>query len=261
MCIRDSVIDVLREYARLHLRLAPYLWTAAARMVGEGRPIQRPLGLAYPSLGVHPDDTYLLGSDLLVAPILDRGARTRDVILPPGAWTDWWTGARVEGAPLRGVAAPLDRLPLFLRAGALVPMLGPEIDAIEPSSDPRVRSFASGARELWWRGSTSDEASGEAYDGSRALVRPTASGAEVEVVAGSDDVGTITLELWAGPRTPSFAVEVDGAPLGETTGDFAASAPGWAFDDAGAGAANGGRLLIRVASGGPGVSHLVRIWR
>ena len=69
------MLDWYRTYARLHLRLFPVRWTYAQRLADDGRPIQRALGLAYPELGVHPTDTYLFGDDLLVAPVVERGAR------------------------------------------------------------------------------------------------------------------------------------------------------------------------------------------
>lgn len=94
-------------------------------------------------LGVHPDDTYLLGDALLVAPVVDRGRRSREVTLPGGRWVDWWSGAVVEGGGTVAVDAPLGRLPLFLASGGIVPMLRPTIDTLAPVADPeRTDSFA-----------------------------------------------------------------------------------------------------------------------
>jgi alpha-D-xyloside xylohydrolase len=86
-----------RDYARLHLRLWPYLWTHAAALESTGRPILRPVGFAFPELGQHPPHDYLVGDDLLVAPVVVAGARTRDVVVPPGAWIDWFTGDVLTG--------------------------------------------------------------------------------------------------------------------------------------------------------------------
>ncbi len=69
----QEMLGWYRSYTRLHLRLFPYIWTYAKRLKTDGRPIQRALGLAHPELGEHPDDTFLLGDSLLVAP--SRGAR------------------------------------------------------------------------------------------------------------------------------------------------------------------------------------------
>ena len=70
-----EMLDWYRIYVRLHLRLWPYEWTLARNIAEDGRPIQRPLGLQYPQLGEHPDDIYMFGDDLLVAPVLERGQR------------------------------------------------------------------------------------------------------------------------------------------------------------------------------------------
>jgi alpha-D-xyloside xylohydrolase len=139
----QEMLDWYRIYTRLHLRLFPYEWTYAERIATDGRPIQRALGLAYPELGVHPDDTYLFGDDLLVAPVVERGARERDVVFPPGVWIDWWDGARYEGNQTAVVDAPLGKLPLYLREGGIIPMLRPTIDSMAPTLHPeQVDSYA-----------------------------------------------------------------------------------------------------------------------
>jgi alpha-D-xyloside xylohydrolase len=69
------------------------------------------------------DDQFLLGPDLLVAPVLYEGARQRDVYLPAGtSWSDPWSGKLLEGGQWVKAAAPLDRVPLYLRAGASLPI-------------------------------------------------------------------------------------------------------------------------------------------
>jgi alpha-D-xyloside xylohydrolase len=134
----EEMLGWYRRYTRLHLRLFPYLWSHAQRLAVDGRPIVRALGLAYPELGVHPNDTYLLGDGLLVAPVVDYGARERTLQLPPGAWLDYWTDAVYEGPQSITVDAPLDTLPLFVRAGAIIPLLRPTIDAIAPTTQPEL---------------------------------------------------------------------------------------------------------------------------
>lgn len=129
-------LGIYRDYARLHLRLWPYLWSYVAQLgtdaPGGGRALVRPLGLVHPELG-HPDDTYFLGDSLLVAPVVTAGARTRAVPLPPGPWADWFTGEIVEGGLTLTVDAPLGKLPLFLAEGGMVPLLRPDIDTLAPT--------------------------------------------------------------------------------------------------------------------------------
>ena len=148
-----ATVDVYRTYARLHMRLFPYEWTYAQRITFDGRPIQRPLGLAHPEMGLHPSDAYLFGEELLVAPVLARGQRRREVVVPAGTWIDWWDATPYESdghAPI-AIDAPLDKLPLVLRDGAIVPMLRPTIDTLATADDPTVDSFAREPGLLWVR--------------------------------------------------------------------------------------------------------------
>jgi alpha-D-xyloside xylohydrolase len=146
---RDAqALDTYRDFARLHLRLLPFFWSHVKSMAQTGRPVVRPFGLQFPSLAVHPEDQYALGDELMVAPVEEKGATSRKVIRPPGRWFSWWDGAELLEET---VAAPLTSLPLFLREGALVPMLRPGVDTLSPATDPGVDSFAADAGPLWVR--------------------------------------------------------------------------------------------------------------
>jgi alpha-D-xyloside xylohydrolase len=148
-----STVDVYRTYARLHMRLFPYEWSYAQRIKVDGRPLQRPLGLAHPEMGIHPSDSYLFGDELLVAPVLTRGERRRETVVPAGTWIDWWDGTPYasDGHAAIAIDAPLDKLPLLLRDGAIVPMLRPTIDTLATAADPSVESFARDPGLLWVR--------------------------------------------------------------------------------------------------------------
>jgi len=118
----EPALSIFRRYAQLRYRLLPYLYSAARQVAG-GPPIVRPLVYDHPGDRTthHVDDEYLLGPDLLVAPMFQpRGSR--DVYLPEGAWYDFWTDTRVEGSRWIAYAAELETLPLFVRAGACLPM-------------------------------------------------------------------------------------------------------------------------------------------
>ncbi|MDI5981083.1 glycoside hydrolase family 31 protein [Amycolatopsis magusensis] len=108
----------------LRERIRPYLMTQMRAAHEHGTPPMRPLFTEFPDdpSAWEVDDEFLLGPDLLVAPVLHAGATSRHVYLPSGAqWTDAWTG-EVSGGGL--VEAPLDRIPLFLRDGAKLPISG-----------------------------------------------------------------------------------------------------------------------------------------
>jgi alpha-D-xyloside xylohydrolase len=153
----QEILDLYRTYARLHLRLFPFFWSHAQRIKTDGRAIARPFGLAFPELGAHPDDQYMLGDELLVAPVMTKGATSRKVLLPPGDWLDWFDGnvysATNQFAPTSvDVSAPLGKAPLLLRRGAIVPMLRPTIDTLDAVADPtKVDSLATERGTLWAR--------------------------------------------------------------------------------------------------------------
>jgi alpha-glucosidase (family GH31 glycosyl hydrolase) len=113
-----------RRMADLRYRLMPYLYGLAREAYLTGVPMVRPMMLEFPA---EPslrkiDDQYMLGGALLVAPVLESGARSRRVRFPPGEWHDFWSGASHRGPDDIVCPAPLDRLPLFARGGALLPM-------------------------------------------------------------------------------------------------------------------------------------------
>ena len=161
----EEALDTFRTYARLHVRLFPYEWTLAKRIAADGRPITRPIGLAFPELvGDAPEDEYMFGDDLLVAPVVVRGATSRAVTLPPGDWADWWDGASYAGGAAGAVvtvAAPLGKLPLFVRAGGIVPMLRPTIDTMAPAALAGIESFATDAGALFVRIAPGDLVGGQ----------------------------------------------------------------------------------------------------
>jgi alpha-D-xyloside xylohydrolase len=132
----EPALSIFRRYAQLRYRLLPYLY-GAARRASQGVPLARPLVYDHPSdrttWGI--DHEYLLGPDLLVAPMFEARGR-RDIYLPAGGWYDFWTDQRFDGARWITYDAELETLPLFVRAGAVLPM-GPELQHVnERAWDP-----------------------------------------------------------------------------------------------------------------------------
>ncbi len=119
-----AVESIARAALELRYRLLPYFYTLFAEAAHSGAPILRPMFMADlhdPALrGI--EDQFMVGPALLAAPVLEGGQHTRRVYLPRGAWYDFHTGARFEGGMAYTVPAGLDVLPLFLRAGAAIPM-------------------------------------------------------------------------------------------------------------------------------------------
>lgn len=111
--------DICRKYAQLHLAFAPRILALAETAAQTGDPIIRPLWWLAPrdEYALACDDQFLLGDDILVAPVIQSGARTRDIYFPLGKWRDTWTGQVFEPGLVRDYLAPLDLLPIFERLG------------------------------------------------------------------------------------------------------------------------------------------------
>ncbi|MEK5477407.1 TIM-barrel domain-containing protein [Paenibacillus sp. FSL R5-0407] len=123
----DEVEEICRKYIELRYRMLPYLYSLVYESTCTGLPIMRPLVLEYPAdrNTYQLSDQFLYGKDLLVAPIYEPGKQHRVVYLPEGIWFDYWTGTRYEGNMHIISHAPLDVLPLFVRAGAILPQAQP----------------------------------------------------------------------------------------------------------------------------------------
>jgi len=120
-----AVEQILVRYLRLRYRLLPYIYSLAYQTSLTGAPFMRALFMDFPEDGMVADlkDQYMFGPAFLVAPVIEPGARTRRVWLPRGTdWYDFWTGERHTGGQALDTPAPLDRLPLFVRAGSILPM-------------------------------------------------------------------------------------------------------------------------------------------
>jgi alpha-glucosidase (family GH31 glycosyl hydrolase) len=118
----ERTLDVYRAYVLLHERLVPYVRAAAATAARCGLPIIRPLHLTDPSdeRGWTIADAFGYGPSLWVAPVLDEGARSREVALPRGDWIETWSSARVRGGAAVEAPAPRDTIPVWVRSGSIV---------------------------------------------------------------------------------------------------------------------------------------------
>jgi pimeloyl-ACP methyl ester carboxylesterase len=105
---------LFREYSHLRMKLFPYLYSYAHLSRLEGVNMIRPLpGQLY---------EYMLGDELLIAPVFRRGETTRELFVPEGRWIDYWTGEILDGGRIHQVPAPVRRIPLLVREGAIIPM-------------------------------------------------------------------------------------------------------------------------------------------
>jgi len=146
---------LLLSYDRLRYRMLPYIYTLGARVTLQDDTIIRALGMDFPKdpKAWSVSNEYMFGPSLLVAPVTEPKANNRQAYLPAGTdWVNFWTGEILRGGQQIKAPAPLERIPLFVRAGSILP-LGPELQyASEKPADPielRVYPGADGSFSLY----------------------------------------------------------------------------------------------------------------
>jgi alpha-D-xyloside xylohydrolase len=135
---------ILAKYLKLRYQLLPYTYSVAYQSYQTGAPYMRALFMDFPTDPKAADipDEYMYGPAFLVAPISEQGATHRMVYLPAGCdWYNYWTNERVHGGQTIVAAAPIDTLPLFVRAGSIVPMGSGVQSAQQPQSIASVRVY------------------------------------------------------------------------------------------------------------------------
>lgn len=145
---------ILAKYLKLRYQLLPYTYSLAYRSYQTGAPYMRALFMDFPGDPKVADipDEYMYGPAFLVAPVTDQGATHRTVYLPAGCdWYNYWTNERLQGGQTILVDAPIDTLPLFVRAGSIVP-LGSDVESTQEAqtiASLRVYPGANGSFSLY----------------------------------------------------------------------------------------------------------------
>ena len=142
-----QVEPICRKYLELRYRMLPYLYSAVHEATTTGMPVMRALWLHYPDdpAAVSRGDEYLWGRNVLVAPVVEKGATSRQLYLPHGAWFDFWTGERQEGGKEITRQVDLGTTPLYMRAGSIVPFGPVKQYTGEKSDQPTTISIYPGA--------------------------------------------------------------------------------------------------------------------
>jgi len=199
-----AVEEICRKYLNLRYQLLPYLYSAVAETHATGLPLMRALWLAYPEdlRASAVEDAYLWGDSVLVAPVLEPGATHRTTYLPRGVWWDYWNNLRFEGGSEVTREVNLETIPLYVKAGAIVPVGPVKQHTGEMSTEPvvlRVYPGADGTMTLY-------EDDGVSFDYEK--------GAFTRIVCSWND-GSRTLSLKADskgrvPKGRVFSVEMAG---------------------------------------------------
>ena len=208
---------------RLRYQLLPYTYALFQEASRSGLPVMRPLLLEYPrdeatySLA----DEFLWGRDLLVAPVVTKGVKTRKVYLPEGKWYDWKTGQAASGPGWIEVPTPLGALPLFVRAGAIIPLAPVMMHTGAKPWDPITWRIYPGESELSFA-LYEDDGQSFAYEKGQwrrttLLVRPGAGSLLVELSPPqglySPPARSFRLELYDLPEVASVLRRAPGTPL------------------------------------------------
>ncbi len=194
---------IYKTYAELHMQLNPLLWTLAQKAGVDGTPATRPAKFVYDC--ACDDAMFLLGDDLLVAPVFTAGATTRSVVLPPGAWIDRTTGVKTiaNGSDPITVPAPLAALPIWYREGAIISMFARIADTLLPATAPGVTSYADPAlrRELHCvHAPSTGPRLGTVHDGAALET----NGTQLRVVGGSQYT-VLTVDIDGRGQPPAFS--------------------------------------------------------
>ena len=221
----EAVGRIASRFLRLRGRLAPYLYTLAAQSHRTGLPMARALYLQWPGRNPayeHPSE-YTLGRDMLVAPVSKPGASpSMDVWFPPGTWIDWFTGERHEGPGMERLDVPLSRMPVFVRAGGVIPMQPdlPSTPAGPPRSLVLYAQSGTGRTTLY-----DDSGRGFSYETGKSTVTPIAQRRSAGV--SNVTIGSARGGFAAAPSSRSYQLRLAGIPrpgavriAGEPTDDW-----------------------------------------
>jgi len=145
--------QILTSFDRLRYRLMPYIYSLAWMVTNDGYTPMRPLVMDFRAdvRAQNIGNQFMYGPALMVNPVSHKGATSRSVYLPEAKWYDFWTGHALAGPAVIDASAPLDRIPLFVRAGSILPM-GPDIQYSTEKTDPielRVYTGANGNFALY----------------------------------------------------------------------------------------------------------------
>jgi alpha-D-xyloside xylohydrolase len=130
--------SILTSFDRLRYRLMPYIYSLAWKVTSQNYTLMRPLAMDFRSdaRALNIGDQFLFGPAILVNPVTEPAARERRLYLPKAQWFDFWTGAKLAGGVAVNAAAPLSRIPLYVRAGSILPM-GPDLQySTQKPADP-----------------------------------------------------------------------------------------------------------------------------
>ncbi|MCK8680667.1 RICIN domain-containing protein [Streptomyces lichenis] len=245
----DAHTAINRKYLKLRQRLLPYLYTMSKVAADTGVPSTRAMVLEYPNdpvaQGNATSQQFMAGDAFLVAPVTSAGSTRSGIYLPEGTWTDYWTGTVYQGpGTFNGYSAPLDRLPLFVKSGSIVPMQPAMNHTGEKPKTPitfDVYPRGTSSFELYEDDGVTRAHQNGASARQKATVTAPASGTGTVRVDVGASVGTFTgkqasrayeMEVHLASAPSSVALGSTALTRHTTRAAFDAAATGWFFDSA-----------------------------
>jgi len=146
-----AIEPVIKKYDELRYQLLPYTYTLAWEARNTGMPLMRSMWLHYPNdkVAAQKGDQFLWGRDMLIAPVYEKGATQRKVYLPEGEWYDWWTNEKLSGKQIISSAVDISIMPIYVRAGAIIPVDPIKQYTSEPVSGPTTLKVYTGTDGLY----------------------------------------------------------------------------------------------------------------
>lgn len=226
-----AALDNYRFFTALHTRLFPYIYTYAKQSADTGLPIMRPLVLLNQADAntFTIDHTYYFGNEFIVAPVITPDTTQRQLYLPQGAWFDFWTNARVVGGQnVNWVNVDPAKMPLFVREGAIVPMLPADVQTLCDANYVNSPGIVTADGNLLFLIYPAADSTFTVYDGTTVRCH-TANGAVTVTISSAPR--TISLKVFG--ISPQKVLK-DGVPLSQVAAGnpFASVASGWQFDPA-----------------------------
>jgi alpha-D-xyloside xylohydrolase len=235
--VTAETLAIVRASTILFTRLHPFRWSLLASYEAGGALPLAPLGLVDPALASE-EEEVVLGGVLLGAPVLHSGVTEREVVFPRGRWLDLATLAFHESRAR--VPAPLDRLPLFQKAGSIVPMARPSVRTLAPATVPGVDSFANDPGRLHVRVIPGAAATFTLYDGGKLTWEDGATGTFTCAPGGVSWKG-LEVEVLGDPR-PVATVSAEGTALAKVSDGAALDAAEEGFVQ------DGARVHVKIKS-------------
>lgn len=247
--------NIFRKYAELYTQLFPYRWTYARLAHEFGHPVTRAMVLEYPDdpEGYVQKFEYLYGEWILVAPVVNA-SYTRDVYLPEGKWYDWWSGKAYKGpVTLHDYPAPEDILPLFIKAGAIIPMMDIRQTWLNATLDPLIlKIYPEGESEFTLLGDTVVyPGKNKPYTDLKSLYIESSKTENEIIITTGEYPGPFLFEVHPNGLPELVTMNEEELPLLEDMPDWNTVDKGWYYDPE-----NSGILWIKSTGGNSGTNTL-----